>query len=87
MLTKIKSLFTGTMWKSRFGVMALTSLLSLLWFDIDWCLTTTFRPMSDWLLWCVTLTAALLLTLPYVLSRKVWLQIVVLAIADMVMLA
>lgn len=87
MLTKIKSLFTGPMWKSRFGVMALTSLLSLLWFDIDWCLATTFRPMSDWLLWSVTLTAALLLTLPYVLSRKVWLQIVVLAIADMVMLA
>lgn len=49
----------------------LSSLALLLWFDVDWCMATTFRAMSDPLMWLNTLVAALLISLPYIATRKI----------------
>lgn len=57
-------------------------LLTFLWFDIDWCLSTTFRPMSNPLLYLVNITAALLLTLPWILTKKRWLAVTVIFLLD-----
>ncbi len=63
-------------------VAALTSSLAmLLWFDIDWCMATTFRAMSDPLLWVNTIAVAILLSLPYIFIRRTWVHITVLMIA------
>ena len=77
----------GAFWKSRTGVMILTSFLSLVWWIVDWSLSTTFRAMSDWVLWADNILLALLLTLPFVIFRKLWLQIGFLAVVDCLLLA
>lgn len=81
----VKYLFGKDLWRSRTGITAATSFLTLIWFVTDWCMTTTFRPMSDWMLWLCNLTAALLLTYPYILARRLWVQMAVLVIASLVM--
>lgn len=83
----IRYLFGKDLWGGRFGVCVATNLLTLLWFVVDWCAGTTFRPMSDWMLWACNITAALLLTLPYTLTRKVWLQMGLLIIGSLLMVA
>ena len=72
-------------WKSRAGLAVAASAAVLLWFDIDWCMTTTFRAMGDWLLWVNTIAAALVLALPYALTRRMWVQLLVLALAGALM--
>ncbi len=79
--------FGKDLWNSRFGMVAAFSFANMLWFVIDWCLGTTFRSMSIWLLWVNNILAALLLTLPYVLTRKVWVQLTVQALVDMLLVA
>lgn len=54
---------------------------------IIWCAATTFRAMSDWMLYAVNILAALLLSLPALLTRRVWLQIVVMSIVDILWIA
>lgn len=71
--------------RGRDGVMALATFLSLIWFVVDWCMSTTFRSMSDWMLYAVNITAALLLLAPWVLGRRVWLQAVFLALVDILL--
>lgn len=44
--------------------------LTLIWFVVDWCMSTTFRPMSLPQLYLVNFTAALLLLLPWMLTRS-----------------
>ncbi|MDE7119910.1 MAG: hypothetical protein K2O10_04810, partial [Muribaculaceae bacterium] len=56
-------------------------------FDIIWCLSTTFRPMSMLSTYLFGLTLALLMALPSVLTRRVWLQAAVLLVADGVCMA
>lgn len=79
----IRFFFGADLWKSRAGVMALTSFLSLMWFVVDWCAGTTFRAMSDWLLYADNIALALIITLPFLLSRRIWVQVVVLVIVDL----
>ncbi|MCM1067364.1 MAG: LTA synthase family protein [Muribaculaceae bacterium] len=83
----IKYLFGADLWCSRFGVMAATTFGSLLWFIIDWCLGTTFRSMSMWVLWPNNLLAAAILMLPFVISRRVWVQTIWLVLVDMLLMA
>lgn len=83
----IKFLFGRDLWVSRFGVLVATSFLSLIWFVTDWCIYTTFRAMSNWLLWAINLTSAFIIMLPYVLTRRVWVQGVWLAILDAFMIS
>ncbi len=67
--------------------MIATSFLSLIWFVIDWCSTTTFRAMSDWLLYCNNVLAAIIISLPFLISGRIWVQIVFLALADCLFLS
>lgn len=69
------------LWTPRILEALASSLALLLWFDIDWCMATTFRAMSDPLLWINTVAATLTLTLPYVATRRVWVHVAVLAVA------
>lgn len=80
-------LFGKEMWWSRLGVLSATSFLTLIWFVVDWSASTTFRSMSDWMLWVVNILGALVLTLPYLLTRRVWVQGLVLLLADFLLLA
>lgn len=84
----MKQWFFGVdLWKSRFGVMAATCFLTMIWFVVDWCMGTTFRAMSIWELWVNNFLAAMVLLLPFMIFRKVWLQIVCLFIFDMLLMA
>lgn len=58
-----------------------------MWFIIDWCSFTTFRAMSDWLLYCNNILAAIILSMPFIATKKVWLQTTFLAIIDCLFLA
>ena len=51
-------------------------------FDIIWCLQTTFTPFSSAALYYNTILVTLVLTLPYVLLRQRWLQIVMMLVLD-----
>lgn len=67
--------------------MTAMSFMSLLWFVIDWCSFTTFRSMSDWILWVNNILAALVITLPYLLTRRVWVQALWIVAVDLLLLA
>lgn len=52
-----------------------TNLLLLLWFDIQWCDLTSFRPFRAYISLYVFLpAAATLLSMPAAISRKTWIQ-------------
>lgn len=73
------------LWRSATGTFTLTAIALQLWFLIDWCAGTTFRPMSDWMLWTCNLTMAMIITLPYVLSRRQWVGWTFIVIATIIM--
>ncbi len=66
---------------------AVGCVLTLLVFDVLWCLQTTFRAMSVGALWPDTVIASLLLMLPWLLSRRGWLQYVVMLVLDGLLIA
>lgn len=70
-LCRLLSSRTGVLW----GGMSATMLL----FVVDWSAATTFRGMSDWILYPVNILAALLIVLPYLLTRRVWVQLIFMA--------
>lgn len=74
-------------WGSRFGVVFLFTFLAQAWFVFDWCVGTTFRPFGWPNLWINNLLAALLLSLPWLIFRKVWLQLVWQALIDLLLVA
>ncbi|MBD5219776.1 MAG: hypothetical protein HDS72_06000 [Bacteroidales bacterium] len=73
--------------RSRTGVLWLGMFASLLYFVIVWSLGSTFRGMSNWVLYPINLMAAGVLTLPYMLSRRVWVQIVVMVAVQLLLIA
>lgn len=84
----MKQWFLGKdLWHSRFRIMTLTTFATMLWFILDWCMGSTFRSMSMWQLWVNNILASFLLTLPFMLSRKVWVQLVCLSLVDMLLIA
>lgn len=52
------------------AVMLVGIFMTLLWFDIDWCLSTTFRPMSFPQLYIINFTVSLVLLSPWMLTRN-----------------
>ncbi|MCM1331440.1 MAG: LTA synthase family protein [Bacteroides sp.] len=54
-------------------------------FDVLWSLGTTFRGMSNPALYVNAIFASFLLTLPYLLFRKVWIQGVVMFLLDILL--
>lgn len=85
MMTKLKQ---GCRWlvlwlsDPRTAAMAATTFLSLLWFVVDWSTDTTFRSMSDWMLYACNLLLTMILLTPWMLTRRVWVQLLTIAVAD-----
>ncbi len=73
--------------KSRFAALYGGTFIALIYFCIDWSMQTTFRGMSYWELYVNNALLALILMLPYMLSRKIWIQGTVLGIVDCVLIA
>lgn len=72
---------------SRLGIVWCGMFATLLYFVITWSAFTTFRGMSDWILYPVNLLVATVLVLPYFITRKVWVQIIVMVITQGVLIS
>lgn len=77
----------GWLSEPRTACMAVTTFLSLMWFVVDWSTDTTFRAMSDWMLYLCNLLAMCLLLTPWMLSRRIWAQAIVILLVDAVFMA
>lgn len=87
MKTILSRLFPADMWRGRLSVLVAAAFLKLILFDVVWCTGTTFRAMSDIGLYLNALLGALVLALPYVLSRRFWIAVTILFLADGVLVA
>lgn len=58
--------------------------LTLIWFDIDWCMTTTFTAMSNPHLYLVTITVSLLLLAPWIFTHSRIVGILILLILALI---
>ncbi len=56
--------------KGMNAVMLAGIFMTLIWFDIDWCMSTTFTAMSNPQLYLITITVALLLLAPWIFTRS-----------------
>ncbi len=56
--------------KGMNAVMLAGIFLTLIWFDIDWCMSTTFTAMSNPQLYLVTFTVSLLFLAPWIFTRS-----------------
>lgn len=83
----LSRLFPADMWRGRLGILVAAAFIKLLLFDVIWCMGTTFRAMSDVGLYLNALLGALLLALPYVVSRRFWISLMILFVADGVLVA
>ncbi|MBD5347994.1 MAG: LTA synthase family protein [Bacteroides sp.] len=71
----------------RGSVLVAGMFLTLIFGVIDWCIGTTFRAMSDWMLYAVNIAATLLLSLPALLLRRVWIQLLIMVLVDIMWIA
>lgn len=88
-LSKIKKRLSlsGTPYNRRGIIMLGGMFATLLAFIIIWCSQTTFRAMSDWMLYIVNIFAALLLTLPAIVLRRVWIQTALMLLLDALLIS
>ncbi len=73
--------------KSRFAALYGGTFIALIYFCIDWSMQTTFRGMSFWELYVNNALLALLLMLPYMISRRIWVQGLTIGLADCALIA
>ena len=59
--------------------------MKIILFDVIWCSGTTFRAMSDIGLYVNAIFAALIIVLPYMLTRKLWVEIVAMFAVDILL--
>lgn len=62
-------------------------LFKFLLFDAVWCYYTTFQPFSKWPLYVTTVSAAMLVALPYILSRRRWVGVTMMVLTDIWLVA
>lgn len=74
-------------WDRRTALAAGAFFLTLLVFDLFWCLWTTFNPFSHFPLYVSAALVSLLLTLPYVLTRRAWTAWALLLLLDVLLVA
>jgi len=84
---RLKKIFPADVWQSRLGLFFAALFAKLVVFDLIWCGQTTFRAMSDVGLYVNTLFVALLLVVPYMATKKSWVEIVVMAATDVLLVA
>lgn len=82
-----RTLGIGRVWTRRFALAWTGCLLTVLAFDLLWCGQTTFRALGFAATYINALTLATLMALPSVATRKLWPQIALMAIVDVVMIA
>lgn len=67
---------------SRLGILWCGMFATLLYFVVTWSAFTTFRGMSDWILYPANLLVATVLVLPYMITRRVWVQLIIMVITQ-----
>lgn len=80
-------LFNEGLWTKRFALSWTGCLLTVLVFDLLWCGQTTFRALGFVSTYINALTLATLMALPSVATRKLWPQIALMTIVDLMMIA
>lgn len=75
-------LFPATLWTPVTTSFVAVLFFKFILFDIIWCLQTTFTAFSSAALYLNTALVALVFALPYVLSRRRWVQIVLMLVID-----
>ena len=78
-------LFPESLWTRRFTVVWLCCLATVLAFDVLWCSQTTFRGLGMAGTWVNALTLSTLMALPVVLTRRIWPQITLMALVDLLL--
>ena len=79
---QIGQLFSTNLWTPVTIIFTNVWFFKFILFDIIWCLQTTFTPFSSAALYCNTILVTLVLALPYVVTRRRWLQIVMMLVLD-----
>lgn len=74
------------MWAGRLALLVIAAFFKLLIFDVIWCSGTTFRAMSDIGLYVNAIFAALIIVLPYVLTRRLWVESVIFFLVDILLI-
>ncbi len=62
-------------------------LFKFLLFNVIWCCYTTYTPLSNWITYATAFTAALVLSVPYILTRRAAASIPVMVALDLWMVA
>ena len=75
-------LFPATLWTPVTTSFAAVLFFKFILFDIIWCLQTTFTAFSSAALYLNTALVALVFALPYVFSRRRWVQIMLMLVID-----
>lgn len=75
-------LFPASLWTPVTTSFAAVLFFKFILFDIVWCLQTTFTAFSSAALYLNTALVVLVFALPYVLSRRRWVQIVLMLVID-----
>lgn len=83
----MKSIVRKEMFINRGAVLVAGMVLTMIAGVAIWCASTTFRAMSDWMLYAVNIATALLLSLPALLFRRVWIQSVIMVLIDLLWIA
>lgn len=82
----LSRLFPADMWAGRLALLVIAAFFKLLIFDVIWCSGTTFRAMSDIGLYVNAIFAALIIVLPYVLTRRLWVESVIFFLVDILLI-
>lgn len=82
---KLWRMFTS--WDTGTVIFASAFLLTFMAFNVMWCLWTTFTPFSHPPLYVSSILMTLLLTLPYVICHKRWIEILLLVLLDFMLVA
>lgn len=80
-------LFPEGLWTRTFATIWIGCLLTVLAFDLLWCYQTTFRGLGFVATYINALTLATLMALPSVATRRVWPQITLMLLVDILMIA
>ena len=79
---QIRQIFSPNLWTPVTKIFTNIWFFKFILFDIIWCLQTTFTAFSSAALYYNTILVTLVLALPYVVTRRRWLQIVMMLVLD-----
>lgn len=80
-------IFPENLWTRRFALTWAACLATVLAFDVLWCAQTTFRAFSMAGTYINAITLATIMAMPVVASRRMWPQMIVMALVDLLMVA